>query len=169
MAKQPNKKKAQSPTNLALQRPDPKAVANNSNLPLPSKQVEEVVVEVASNPTESPSIPTEELPAPLSQVKSAPQLVPPPKPTPLPVPEPEPPRPESTIETVNNAGNEVFSTGDKILVTAPWGEKAIAQITSIYQSPSGTWAQYKPAVDELPTGWSWFGGVCRAESLVRTE
>lgn len=164
MAKKPKKKQAQSPTNLALQRPDPNAVADNinSNLPLASKPIDEVAVEVDSNPTESPPIPGEEPPAPVPQVEPPPQ----PAPTPSPVPEPEP---ASRIETVSNGDGEAFSTGDKIRVTAPWGEQAIAQITSIYQSPSDTWAQYKPIVEELPTGWSWFGGVCRAESLMKVE
>lgn len=166
MAKKPKKKKAQSPTNLALQRPNPNAVADNinSNPPVSSKPIDEVAVEVDSNPAQSPPIPQEEPPAPVPQVEPPPQPAPPPKPKPLPAPEPE-----NKIETVSNAEGEAFSTGDKIVVTAPWGEKAIAQITNLYQSPSATWAQYQPAVEELPTGWSWLGGVCRAESLMKVE
>ena len=169
MAKKPKKKKAQSPTNLALQRPDPNAVGDRSNLPLLSKQEDESSVEVNSNATESPLVPGEEPPTPVCQVEPPPQPAPPPKPVPSPVPKPEPPRPVSTVETISNIDGEAFSTGDKILVTAPWGEKAIAQITSLYQSPSDTWAQYQPVAEELPTGWSWLGGVCRAESLVKVE
>lgn len=171
MAKKPKKKKAQDPTNLALQRPDPNAMVDHSNLPLPSKQVDEAVVEVGSHSTESPPVPTEEeeTPVPVSQVEPSPQPAPISKPVPSPVPKPDSPKPAITLETISNADGEAFSAGDKILVTAPWGEKAIAQITSLYQSPSDTWAQYQPIAEELPTGWSWLGGVCRAESLVRVD
>ncbi len=76
-------------------------------------------------------------------------------------------KPVKTLESTTNATEEVFQSGDKILVNAPWGGKAIAEITLIYQDESNNaWAHYLP-VEAVPSNWSWFGGCTRSSLLVK--
>lgn len=76
------------------------------------------------------------------------------------------PKPLQTLETATNAAGESFKPGDKIQLFAPWGKKAIAEVSLIYQDESqNVWVQYIP-VEEIPPNWSWLGGCTRAERLV---
>ena len=61
-----------------------------------------------------------------------------------------------TLPSATNARGEVFQLGDQILVLAPWGGKALAEITLIYQGAEGAWAQYK-SVGSVRDGWQWGG------------
>jgi|SRR5919199_1704909 hypothetical protein len=68
-----------------------------------------------------------------------------------------------SISTVTNCLGITLTLGDSIQVTAPWGGKETVEIASIYESPSGEkWLQFKPCQDIKP-GWTWEGGVMRAE------
>ncbi|MGC1396866.1 MAG: hypothetical protein WA828_21605 [Coleofasciculaceae cyanobacterium] len=76
------------------------------------------------------------------------------------------PKPLQTLETASNASGEDFKLGDKIQLFAPWGKKAIAEVSLIYQDESqNVWVQYFP-VEEIPANWSWLGGCTRAERVV---
>ncbi|NET51803.1 MAG: hypothetical protein F6K09_24820, partial [Merismopedia sp. SIO2A8] len=58
-------------------------------------------------------------------------------------------------ETVTNAFGIIFKAGDLIEVRSPWGTNTIAQIESIFLSPTGkTWIHYLPQQD-CPQGWNW--------------
>lgn len=77
-------------------------------------------------------------------------------------------KPLQVLESVSNQAGEVFNSGDKILVTPPWGGKAIAEIASFYQDDSGNaWARYSST--ESRSGWTWEGGCMLAALLVKTE
>jgi hypothetical protein len=76
-------------------------------------------------------------------------------------------KPPTTLENATNAAGELFQLGDQVSVKAPWGEKAVARIDTIYQDESGTvWAHYLP-IDSIPENWSWLGGCTRANLLVK--
>jgi hypothetical protein len=76
------------------------------------------------------------------------------------------PKPLQTLETANNAAGESFKLGDKIQLFAPWGKKAIAEVSLIYQDEShNVWVQYFP-IEDIPANWSWLGGCTRAERVV---
>ncbi|NEO60844.1 MAG: hypothetical protein F6J98_10525 [Moorea sp. SIO4G2] len=91
--------------------------------------------------------------------------------------EPEPPKklvikripsierkPQIALKSVTNSDGEVFQCQDQIRVKAPWGSRATAEITALYQDESGNaWAQYKPS--ESDPKWHWQGGCIRAERL----
>ena len=73
-----------------------------------------------------------------------------------------------TLESVTNAAGEVFETGDRIQVEAPWGDSAVAEIVTLYQDlSSGDWASYIPFETSPPNNWSWLGGCSRASLLVK--
>ena len=75
-------------------------------------------------------------------------------------------KPLKTLASSMNSAGESFQPGDKIQLTAPWGKKAIAEITQIYQDESANaWVHYLP-VEEIPPNWSWLGGCSRAERIV---
>ncbi|HEY9667799.1 MAG TPA: hypothetical protein V6C91_13395 [Coleofasciculaceae cyanobacterium] len=75
------------------------------------------------------------------------------------------PKPQQVIESTTNEAGEVFKPGDKILVTPPWGGKALAEITSFYLDNSGqAWAHYSP--NETRDKWAWESGCIRAALLV---
>jgi hypothetical protein len=149
MAKKKKKRKSGSePTIVALKRPELLHIEKAATEPTLSSlcasddQVEEVVETTHTEVKDVPS--TEGKPEVTNSVPSQ-------------------------IESATNAAGEVFTTHELIVVTAPWGKQAIAQIEKFYPSPTGIWARYKPLLDELPAGWNWGGGVCRAELLVRAE
>lgn len=76
-------------------------------------------------------------------------------------------KPIKTLESAFNAADEVFQAGDKIVVKAPWGGKAIAEIALLYQDDGGTaWAQYLP-LESIPPNWSWLGGCTRTSLLMK--
>jgi len=76
------------------------------------------------------------------------------------------PKPLQTLETATNAAGESFKLGDKIQLFAPWGQKAIAEVSLIYQDESqNVWVQYFP-IEEIPPNWTWLGGCTRAERVV---
>lgn len=76
-------------------------------------------------------------------------------------------KPLPVLESATNESGEVFTQGDKIQVKAPWGSRAIAKITGIYQDNQGNaWAQYTSS-EPLPPNWTWEGGVTRASRLVQ--
>ncbi|HEY9830836.1 MAG TPA: hypothetical protein V6D26_09660 [Stenomitos sp.] len=155
-AVQPKLTDRQAPTILALVRPDRPAVVDKpvkdevilpptteepvsddaaSSLPLPEKPS----IEVANN-TEPERAPDEEKP---KKIIELPRL--------------------DSISTVTNSLGITLKLGDSIQVTAPWGGKEAVEIASIYESPSGEkWLQFKPCQD-IKTGWTWEGGVIRAE------
>ena len=144
MAKKPKKKKSQPPTIVALQRPESLPVESDtaeSLPPLPSSADE------SPHPTHTQVITSD-----LQQLEAQ-------EDTDL----------ETGIDSAVNVAGERFAAGDKIVVTAPWGAKAIAQITSVYHGTDGTWVQYKPLVSEYPAGWSWSSGVGRAEQLKKID
>lgn len=75
-------------------------------------------------------------------------------------------KPLKTLQSSTNAAGESFKLGDKIQLTAPWGKKAIAEISLIYQDESANvWVHYVP-IEEVPHNWSWLGGCSRAERLI---
>ncbi|MGB3512030.1 MAG: hypothetical protein WBA93_22885 [Microcoleaceae cyanobacterium] len=74
------------------------------------------------------------------------------------------PKLKESIKEATNAKGKVFSSGDKILVSAPWSSMVEAKITSFYKSPEGSiWAIFLPQ-ESLPN-WSWEKGCIRAELL----
>jgi hypothetical protein len=76
-------------------------------------------------------------------------------------------KPLKTLSSATNEAGEVFNPGDKILAKAPWGKRALAEITTIYEDESGSaWAQYLPA-EAVPENWSWLGGSTRASLLLK--
>ena len=76
-------------------------------------------------------------------------------------------KPVKTLESATNTEEEVFQPGDKILVKAPWGGNALAEITVIYQDESGNaWAHYLP-LESVPSDWSWLGGCSRSSLLMK--
>jgi hypothetical protein len=78
-------------------------------------------------------------------------------------------KPLKTLQSATNATGEVFQPGDKIQLLAPWGNKAIAEITIIYQSDSGkVWVHYLPS-EPVPPNWTWLGGCTLAELLVSAQ
>lgn len=78
------------------------------------------------------------------------------------------PRPQviPQLESATNAAGELFKSGDKIEIIAPWGGKTVAEIELIYQSAAGdVWAKYKPS-EAVPDAWEeWESGVCLARLL----
>ncbi len=82
-------------------------------------------------------------------------------------PKPPEPKQQPKLESATNDAGEVFNAGDKICVTSPWGEQAIAEITGFYQDNSGqAWAQYTPS--EIREGWTWETGSIRAALLLKS-
>ncbi len=76
-------------------------------------------------------------------------------------------KPLKTLQSANNSAGEVFQVGDKILPKSPWGTRALAEITAIYEdNEADVWVQYLP-IEEVPNGWSWLGGVTRAALLLK--
>ncbi|NEP86853.1 MAG: hypothetical protein F6K18_08415 [Okeania sp. SIO2C2] len=74
------------------------------------------------------------------------------------------PKLKESIQQVTNANGKVFSSGDKILVSAPWSSIVEAEITGFYKSPGGSiWAIFLPQ-ESLPK-WKWEKGCIRAELL----
>ncbi|NET10540.1 MAG: hypothetical protein F6K09_15455 [Merismopedia sp. SIO2A8] len=91
------------------------------------------------------------------------------------LPSSTPPKPSSQPlklkqqETFTNAEGMIFKAGDLIEVNSPWGTNAIAQIESIFLSPTGnTWIHYLPQQDS-PQGWNWEGGVIQSELLKKSQ
>lgn len=77
---------------------------------------------------------------------------------------PRKPRLKESVQQATNANGKVFSSGDKILVSAPWSAMVEAEITGFYKSPEGsTWAIFIPK-KSLPN-WSWEKGCIRVELL----
>lgn len=75
-------------------------------------------------------------------------------------------KPLIELSQVTSSSGEVFKTGDKIAVRAPWGGGAIAQIASLYQDSTGCdWASYIPS--ESRPDWSWDRGCIRAALLMK--
>ena len=74
------------------------------------------------------------------------------------------PKLKESIQQATNANGKVFSSGDKILVSAPWCSLVEAEITGFYKSPEGSiWAIFLPQ-KSLPN-WKWEKGCIRAELL----
>ncbi|MGD1805948.1 hypothetical protein ACP6PL_10990 [Dapis sp. BLCC M126] len=77
---------------------------------------------------------------------------------------PAKPKLKESIQQAINANGKVFSSGDKILVSAPWSSEVEAEITGFYKSPEGSiWAIFLPQ-KSLPN-WKWEKGCIRAELL----
>ena len=77
---------------------------------------------------------------------------------------PSKPKLKESIQQATNANGKVFSSGDKILVSAPWSSLVEAEITGFYKSPEGSiWAIFLPQ-KSLPN-WKWEKGCIRAELL----
>lgn len=144
MAKKPKKKKSQPPTIVALQRPE--------SLPVESDTAE-TLLPLPPSPDESPHPAQAE--APTSEFQQREEH----KETDL----------DAGVDSAVNAAGERFVMGDNIVVTAPWGGKAIAKITSLYHGTDGTWVKYTPLVSEYPAGWSWSTGVSRAQQLEKVD
>jgi hypothetical protein len=74
-----------------------------------------------------------------------------------------------TLSEATNAKSEVFQTGDKILVRAPWGATAVAEIVTLYQDNNGeAWAHYLPT-ESIPPNWSWLSGCIRVPLLIKAD
>lgn len=144
MAKKPKKKKSQPPTILALQRPESVPAESDTAEPL---------LPLPPSPDESPYPAQAE--APTSEFQQTEKQ----EDTDL----------DAGVESAVNVAGERFVMGDKIAVTAPWGGKVTAKITSIYHGTDGTWVKYTPLVSEYPAGWSWSNGVSRAEQLEKVD
>ena len=148
--------------------------------PLADKPVEEQPETPAPVPVKDPTPIQEEpttTPETLETVEESPQEVPAPAlikeaPTDNERPyEPKKPqrsfKPSKTLPSTTNGAGEVFKLGDKILPKSPWGTRALAEITAIYEDNQGdAWVQYIP-IEEVPDGWSWLGGITRAELLLK--
>ncbi len=77
---------------------------------------------------------------------------------------PSKPKLKESIQQATNADGKEFSSGDKILVSAPWSGMVEAEITGFYKSPEGSiWAIFLPQ-KSLPN-WKWEKGCIRAELL----
>ncbi len=77
---------------------------------------------------------------------------------------PSKPKLKESIQQATNADGKEFSSGDKILVSAPWSSMVEAEITGFYKSPEGSiWAIFLPQ-KSLPN-WKWEKGCIRAELL----
>lgn len=139
----------------------------NTNLtPEPEKTVEEQptieqpatseAVDTPVSPPEKPApVPPEDAPTERRQFDKKPQRA--------------EVKPLKTLQSVTNTAGETFKPGDKIQLMAPWGKRAIAEITMIYQDNSdNAWAQYLP-VEAIPPNWTWVGGCTRVERLVAAE
>lgn len=75
------------------------------------------------------------------------------------------PKLKESIQQATNANGKIFSSGDKILVSAPWSNMVEAEITGFYKSPEGSiWAIFLPQTS-LPN-WSWEKGCIRADLLI---
>lgn len=75
-------------------------------------------------------------------------------------------KPQPLVEVAEAANPEgvVFKAGDQILVRAPWGDEAVAEVTVFYQlNPESVVAQFIPKSEK--SGWIWEGGCIRAELL----
>lgn len=68
------------------------------------------------------------------------------------------------LDSTSNEAGEVFVPGDKIMVSAPWGGTAAAEIVMFYRA-DGVWAKYKPL--EVREGWPWESGCLRASRLTK--
>ena len=78
------------------------------------------------------------------------------------------PKLKESIKQATNAHGKIFSSGDKILVSAPWSNVVEAKITGFYKSPEGSiWAIFIPQ-KSLPS-WKWEKGCIRAELLKLAE
>lgn len=56
--------------------------------------------------------------------------------------------------------------GSQIEVIAPWGAKVFAEISGVYCTPGGEKWVWFNALDEIPDGWSWRGGVKKIDATV---
>jgi hypothetical protein len=75
-------------------------------------------------------------------------------------------KPLQVLSSATNATGEVFNPGDKILVSSPWGGKAIAEIVNFYRDDNGdAWARYTP--QESRPDWPWEGGCLLAARLLK--
>lgn len=75
-------------------------------------------------------------------------------------------KPLQVLSSAANVNGEVFNSGDKILVSSPWGGRATAEIVNFYQDDNGdAWARYIP--QESRPDWPWEGGCLRAERLMK--
>ncbi|HEY9301440.1 MAG TPA: hypothetical protein VIQ31_34760 [Phormidium sp.] len=142
-------------TILALQRPDRPAVVD--------KPVKDEVISLPT--TEEPVLNDAALPLPLSKKSS------------IEVtnttesersPDEEKPKKIINIDLVSKLKTEPNDDpliGTHIQVTAPWGEKTLAEIVGSYIAPSGDkWVSFIP-ISECPAGWEWEGGVKRMSLL----
>lgn len=56
--------------------------------------------------------------------------------------------------------------GTFVEVVAPWGDKVMVEITGVCLATDGAkWVSFN-AIDEIPDGWSWRGGVKRIGATV---
>lgn len=79
---------------------------------------------------------------------------------------PAKPKPLQELDSFTNTAGVEFKTGDRILVSAPWGGYAAAEIVTLYQDDSGdAWAKYVPK--ESKADWSWLSGCVRALRLIK--
>lgn len=129
---------------LALQRPSPPPVVEKTVLEEVSSPVviaqEPVIVDSVSDPplTEKSSNSIDSLSA-VDSVPESNDLVP--------------------------KSNDALLIGTFIEVLAPWGGKVLVEIVDTYFAPSGSkWVSFN-AVDEIPEGWMWEGGVKLINSI----
>ncbi|TVU53520.1 MAG: hypothetical protein EA414_11620 [Arthrospira sp. PLM2.Bin9] len=79
-------------------------------------------------------------------------------------------KPKVAVELpqAENDQGEVFVTGDHILVRAPWGLWARAEIKTFYQSGRDTVMAHFIPKEERPN-WTWMGGLIRSDLLKRAN
>ncbi|NJK36607.1 MAG: hypothetical protein HC835_03865 [Oscillatoriales cyanobacterium RM2_1_1] len=77
------------------------------------------------------------------------------------------PQPLVELAEVITPQGEAFKVGERILVRAPWGDQAVAEITNFYQiSPDQVVAAFIP--QDSKEDWIWEGGYIRIDLLRAT-
>ena len=74
------------------------------------------------------------------------------------------------LEEGISAAGTVLRSGDKIWAVAPWGQRVIAEIVTLYEGEEGeAWAYYEPVVIDPPGDWGWIGGCARCLDLASAQ
>lgn len=153
---QPKTTDKQTPTVLALKRPEPPAtIADNpvkdEAISLPT--TEEVVSDDAASPLPLPEKPSIE-----AAISTEPER------------SPDEEKPKKIIDSDSGTKSKTEQNDDPLIgtqieVTPPWGGKTLVKIVGSYVAPSGDkWVNFIP-ISECPARWEWKGGVKRMSLL----
>jgi hypothetical protein len=70
-----------------------------------------------------------------------------------------------SVPKSNTEPNDDPLISTQIEVTPPWGGKTVVNIVDSYIAPSGDkWVSFMP-IEEIPSGWTWEGGVKKLSTL----